>query len=59
MIYEDYYIFTPGPVKMSDEILEVGAKQTPYFRNCEFSDVTYACEKGLIRSLTGSGRRSR
>ena len=48
MIYEDYYIFTPGPVKMSDEILEVGAKQTPYFRNCEFSDVTYACEKGLL-----------
>ena len=48
MIYEDYYIFTPGPVKMSDEILEIGAKQTPYFRNCEFSDVTYACEKGLL-----------
>ena len=51
MIYEDYYIFTPGPVKMSDEILEVGAKQTPYFRNCEFSDVTYACEKGLIKMV--------
>ena len=51
MIYEDYYIFTPGPVKMSDEILEVGAKQTPYFRNCEFSDVTYACEKGLLKMV--------
>jgi len=51
MIYEDYYIFTPGPVKMSDEILEVGAKQTPYFRNCEFSDVTYACEKGLLEMV--------
>ena len=51
MIYEDYYIFTPGPVKMSDEILEVGAKQTPYFRNCEFSDVTYACEKGLMEMV--------
>jgi len=51
MIYENYYIFTPGPVKMSDEILEVGAKQTPYFRNCEFSDVTYACEKGLIEMV--------
>jgi len=48
MIYEDYYIFTPGPVKMSQEIMDVGAKQTPYFRNCEFSDVTYACEKGLL-----------
>jgi aspartate aminotransferase-like enzyme len=51
MIYEDYYIFTPGPVKMSDEILEVGAKQTPYFRNCEFSDVTYDCENGLLKML--------
>jgi aspartate aminotransferase-like enzyme len=48
MIYEDYYIFTPGPVKMSEEIMEVGAKQTPYFRNCEFSDVTFKCEKGLL-----------
>ncbi len=51
MIYEDYYIFTPGPVKMSDEILEVGAKQTPYFRNCEFSEVTYACERGLLEMV--------
>ena len=51
MIYEDHYIFTPGPVKMSDEILEVGAKQTPYFRNCEFSEVTYACEKGLLEMV--------
>jgi aspartate aminotransferase-like enzyme len=51
MIYEDYYIFTPGPVKMSDEILKIGAKQTPYFRNCKFSDVTYACEKGLLKMV--------
>ena len=51
MIYEDYYIFTPGPVKMSEEIMQIGAMQTPYFRNCEFSDVTYACEKGLIEMV--------
>jgi len=51
MIYEDYYIFTPGPVKMSEEIMKIGAKQTPYFRNCKFSDVTYACEKGLMRMV--------
>ncbi|CAA6817010.1 MAG: Serine--glyoxylate aminotransferase (EC [uncultured Sulfurovum sp.] len=51
MIYEDYYIFTPGPVKMSEEIMQVGAKQTPYFRNCAFSDVTYACEKGLLEMV--------
>ena len=48
MIYEDYAIFTPGPVKMSEEILQVGAKQTPYFRNGEFSDVTFTCENGLL-----------
>jgi aspartate aminotransferase-like enzyme len=51
MIYEDYYIFTPGPVKMSQEIMDVGAKQTPYFRNCEFSDVTFACERGLLEMV--------
>ena len=51
MIYEDYYIFTPGPVKMSEEIMAVGAMQTPYFRNCEFSNVTYACEKGLLEMV--------
>ena len=48
MIYEDYAIFTPGPVKMSEEILQVGAKQTPYFRNSEFSKVTFACENALL-----------
>ena len=51
MIYEDYAIFTPGPVKMSEEILQVGAKQTPYFRNSEFSDVTFACENSLLEMV--------
>lgn len=51
MIYEDYAIFTPGPVKMSEEILQVGAMQTPYFRNSEFSDVTFACENGLLEMV--------
>ncbi len=51
MIYENYYIFTPGPVKMSEEILKIGAQQTPYFRNSEFSDVTFNCEKGLLKIL--------
>jgi aspartate aminotransferase-like enzyme len=48
MIYEDYYIFTPGPVKMSKEILEIGGKQTPYFRNKKFSEVVLQCEKDLL-----------
>ncbi len=51
MIYEDYYIFTPGPVKMSEEILKIGAIQTPYFRNSEFSDVTFFCENSLLGML--------
>jgi len=51
MIYEDYAIFTPGPVKMSEEILQLGAKQTPYFRNSEFSEVTFACENGLLEMV--------
>ena len=51
MIYEGYAIFTPGPVKMSDEILQIGAKQTPYFRNSEFSEVTFACEKSLLEMV--------
>lgn len=51
MIYEDYAIFTPGPVRMSEEILQIGAKQTPYFRNSEFSDVTFACESGLLEMM--------
>jgi len=51
MIYEDYAIFTPGPVKMSEEILQLGAKQTPYFRNSAFSEVTFACEKDLLQMV--------
>jgi aspartate aminotransferase-like enzyme len=51
MIYEDYAIFTPGPVKMSQEILDIGAKQTPYFRNQKFSEVTLNCEKHLLKML--------
>jgi len=51
MIYKDYTIFTPGPVKMSEEIMAVGAMQTPYFRNCDFSEVTYACERGLLEMV--------
>lgn len=51
MIYEDYAIFTPGPVKMSEEILAIGTKQTPYFRNDKFSEVTFNCEKGLLKML--------
>jgi len=60
------YIFTPGPVKISDPILAIGGKQTPYFRNNEFSEILLDCEKFLLTIakappgsrvvfLTGSG----
>jgi len=45
---KDKYIFTPGPVKMADDILAIGAKQTPYFTNAEFSKVLLECEKNLL-----------
>ena len=51
MIYEDYAIFTPGPVKMSPEILEIGGKQTPYFRNQAFSDIVLRSEELLLEFL--------
>jgi len=65
-MHENKYIFTPGPVKMADEIISVGGKQTPYFRNREFSQVLLECEQKLISFanapqgsrvifLTGSG----
>lgn len=45
----DKYIFTPGPVKMADDILALGAKQTPYFRNAEFSKILLECEENLLK----------
>ena len=44
----DSYIFTPGPVKMPQYVLEIGARQTPYFRNESFSHVLIECEKSLL-----------
>jgi aspartate aminotransferase-like enzyme len=60
------YIFTPGPVKMSESILALGRLQTPYFRNEEFSKILLECETYLLNIakapqgsrvvfLTGSG----
>ena len=43
------YIFTPGPVNMADDILALGAKQTPYFRNEEFSQILLECEVNLLK----------
>lgn len=49
--FYDKYIFTPGPVKMYQSTLEIGAKQTPYFRNDKFSEIVLECEKNLLKIL--------
>jgi len=45
------YIYTPGPVRMYPETLQIGAYQTPYFRNEAFSEITFECEKNLLELL--------
>lgn len=57
---------TVGPVQESEDILEIGRRQTPYFRNQSFSKVmleneammkelTYAQENARVVFLTASG----
>lgn len=43
------HIFTPGPVKMSEDILAIGGMQTPYFRNEQFSQILLDCESNLLK----------
>ncbi len=45
------YIFTPGPVRMYEETLQLGSIQTPYFRNEAFSKVILECEQNLLQLL--------
>ena len=58
--------FTVGPVMSSEEVLKIGGKQTPYFRNDEFSQVmleneqlmkefVYAEDESRVVFITGSG----
>lgn len=42
------HLFTPGPVKIPSYVLEIGARQTPYFRNAEFSATLLECESRLL-----------
>jgi aspartate aminotransferase-like enzyme len=51
------YIFTPGPVPMSKEILAIGSEQVPYFRNKLFSDTLLEC-KELLLKLVNAPKRS-
>ncbi len=48
---EDFYIFTPGPVRMPKYVLEEGSKQIPYFRTTSFSKIMLDCESMLLDLL--------
>jgi len=43
------YLFTPGPVPMSNKILEIGREQVPYFRNEYFSNLMLESKELLIK----------
>jgi aspartate aminotransferase-like enzyme len=42
------YIYTPGPVPMSQKILKIGARQLPYFRTEQFSQAILECKRNLL-----------
>lgn len=46
--------FTVGPVEMQKNILEIGAEQTPYFRNAYFSEIMFEIDCNL-KSILGMG----
>ncbi|PIC66104.1 aspartate aminotransferase [Sporosarcina sp. P21c] len=43
--------FTVGPVTLDKEVLKIGSKQMPYFRNEEFSAMTLESEELLKQSM--------
>lgn len=50
--------FTVGPVQESEEILEIGSHQTPYFRNESFSKIMLENE-AMMKELTFAEKNSR
>ena len=61
--------FTVGPVQSSDAVRAIGAKQVPYFRTSEFSELMFenekmikkfakASEESKVVFITGSGSAS-
>lgn len=51
--------FAMGPVQSGNNIREIGAQQTPYFRTDEFSDVMLESERFLVRlAKAGSDARA-
>jgi len=54
MKFDKKHLFTPGPVKMSDQILQIGSQQPPYSRNQEFSELFFECENNLLQIVNAS-----
>ena len=50
-------LFTPGPVMMSKEILDIGSIQNPYFRTEGFSGLVKLCD-ALLNNIIGNIGRS-
>lgn len=50
--------FTVGPVQMSESIRNIGAKQIPYFRTSDFSEVMLENER-MIKELANAPSNSR
>lgn len=46
--------FTVGPVMSSEAVRKVGAKQVPYFRTSEFSDVMFENERLMLKFAKAS-----
>lgn len=51
MVSDNYLLFTPGPVAMSENVLNVGSKQLPYFRTSSFSDKIRYCEQNILKMI--------
>lgn len=47
----NFLLFTPGPVRMSKSVLNVGTKQLPYFRTNSFSDNIEYCEQNILKMI--------
>lgn len=54
----EFLNFAVGPVMMDKEILEISAKQIPYFRTEEFSKINLDNEK-LLKEFTGARSKDR
>ncbi len=58
MLERSFYLFTPGPVALPEEVRAIGAQHVPYFRNDAFSEVVFDCERMLLQ-LTSAPEGSR